>query len=451
MPQVGVVVAAATLFTLGVTSPSPATSRMVGQTSADAIATPIRHVVIIYQENHSFDDVLGRVCGLRSTPCNGSSEPVTFADGKTARNIPEPDIVPVVTHNEKAQRLGMQNQWDLIPGCTRRPYSCVSHVRPRRIPNLVRLANTFTVSDATFASNPLASFGMHVALTAGTVNGYLDGNPHPSRTGEPAHSGWGCSSHKDMRWAAPGGSPQLVPSCVPTRNGNGPYRSSPVPYVPTIMERFEQAGLRWHIYQAHDVGEDVVNVWSICSYFHWCEARRSAPRYTSSTRDFVRAARAGRLPKLSLMMPSGNVSQHNRRSMTKGDNYLGRILQGAMNGPQWRHTAIFITYDDCGCFYDHVQPPPGLGIRNPMVIVSPWARPTYTDSTVAVQPYSMLAFLQHNFGLQSLSDNVDTAYDYFRAFDFTQQPLGGVPMTHTSISREERRRLAKMPPMEDPT
>src|SRR4051794_9783709 len=91
--------------------------------------------------------------------------------------------------------------------------------------------------------------------------------------------------------------------------------------------------------------------------------------------------------------------------------------------------AIFITYDDCGCFYDHVRPPKGLGIRNPMVIVSPWAKHRGTDSNVAVQPYSMLAFTVHTFGLKRLTPFVTRAYDYADSFDFSQQPLGGVRMS----------------------
>jgi phospholipase C len=441
-------VATATLSALGLAAASPAAPETTIPTTAAIAATPIRHVVIIYQENHSFDDVLGRVCRLRSTRCNGRSGPVTFADGKTAKNIPQPDIVPEVLHTTKGQRLAMKNRWDRLSGCTKPPYRCVSHVRPRRIPNLVRLADRFTVSDATFASDPFASFGMHVALSAGTMDGYLGRNPQPSKTGEPSGEGWGCRSHRDTPWVAPGGRHLLVPACVPTRNGNGPYRPSPVRHVPTIMERFEQAGLSWHIYQGNDP-QQVTNLWSICSYFHWCQARRSTHRYNSPTRAFVTAAKRGHLPKLSLMMPSINNSQHNNRSMTKGDNYIGRIVDAAMKGPQWRQTAIFITYDDCGCFYDHVRPPRGLGIRNPMVIVSPWAKHTYTDSRVAVQPYSMLAFLQHNFRLRRLSDDVDNAYDYFGAFNFSQRPLRGLPMSRTGIPGPERRALAKMPQIED--
>ena len=88
-----------------------------------------------------------------------------------------------------------------------------------------------------------------------------------------------------------------------------------------------------------------------------------------------------------------------------------------------------------------------------MVIVSPWAKAASTDSTLAVQPYSMLAFVQHTFGLNPLSSEVSNAYDYANVFDFSQRPLAGVTMTRTQISRTERARLARLLPMvdEDPT
>src|SRR5690349_978347 len=72
----------------------------------------IQHVVIIYQENHTFDDVLGVVCGQRSTPCNGYTGPVTFADGITVPNREQPDMVPLVMHEPPAQRHALRNQWD---------------------------------------------------------------------------------------------------------------------------------------------------------------------------------------------------------------------------------------------------------------------------------------------------------------------------------------------------
>src|SRR4051794_22394305 len=63
-----------------------------------AAQSPIKHVVVIYQENHTFDDVLGAVCESRTVPCNGYTGPVTFADGKTATNYVQLDIVPNIGH-----------------------------------------------------------------------------------------------------------------------------------------------------------------------------------------------------------------------------------------------------------------------------------------------------------------------------------------------------------------
>jgi phospholipase C len=139
--------------------------------------------------------------------------------------------------------------------------------------------------------------------------------------------------------------------------------------------------------------------------------------------------------------------------MAVGDNYIGRVVSAVENSPEWNSTVIFITYDDCGCFYDHVVPPGGMGPRNPMVIVSPWAKPAYTDSEPAAQPYSMLAFIQHNFGLSSLSAEVDSSYDYANSFSFTQRPLTGPRMTRTRIPAAERARLARLLPTieDDPT
>lgn len=130
------------------------------------------------------------------------------------------------------------------------------------------------------------------------------------------------------------------------------------------------------------------------------------------TANILTDAKGGRLPSLSLVMPvgaTGKTSQHKLSSMTEGGNWIGELMNSLMNGPEWGSTAIFITYDDCVCFHDHVAPPAGLGIRVPMVIVSPFARAGFTDSGVASFS-SMLAYVEHNFGLRPLSprDEVPT-------------------------------------------
>jgi phospholipase C len=151
----------------------------------------------------------------------------------------------------------------------------------------------------------------------------------------------------------------------------------------------------------------------------------------------LHAAPTGALPSFSVVLPNVSLSQHNDTSMLAGDNWIGNVISSIEQGPDWLSTAVFILYDDCGCFYDHVPPPPGLGIRTPMVIVSPWARPGFVDSNEA-SIASMLAFTEHTFGLDPLGDRDGLAYDYSDAFDFGQPPLAPVPMTHSRLSPHQR-------------
>jgi phospholipase C len=220
------------------------------------------------------------------------------------------------------------------------------------------------------------------------------------------------------------------------------------------MQKIERAGLTWHIYQGNSTTRPTDQQWSICTYFTWCYRNRFDLAHDSSTASFVTAAGSTKpLPSLSFMMPLMPQAQHNGTSLARGDNYIGKIVNAVETGPHWDSTAILLTWDDCGCFYDHVKPPAGKSFRNPMIIVSPWAKRGFTDSTSAEQPYSMLAFIERNFGLDNLSSSVNGAYDYAHSFDFSQTPMQGIPMTHTTIPRAERKQLAHLAPLirDDPT
>jgi phospholipase C len=202
------------------------------------------------------------------------------------------------------------------------------------------------------------------------------------------------------------------------------------------MDRLEQARRSWKLYTGNTSNPDSGYLWAICPQFAQC-------LYTTQRANMVRQdqvlqdAANGTLPNYSIVLPTAPNSQHGSWSMAQGDNWIGQVVDAIQNGPNWNSTAIFITYDDCGCFYDHVPPPPGLGIRMPMVIVSPWVKPRYTDSINASYA-SMLAFTEHNFGLLPLSQRDQAAYDYSGTFNFTQTPLAPVPMTTTPLTQSQR-------------
>ena len=208
------------------------------------------------------------------------------------------------------------------------------------------------------------------------------------------------------------------------------------------MDRLDAAGLSWRIYGGLDR-------WTVCPSFSDCvygpqggNVARYGQRLTDATE--------GKLPNLSIVIPTLASSQHNLSSMLAGDNWIGSVVDSIEDGPQWRSTAIFITYDDCGCLYDHVPPPPDLGIRVPMVIVSPYARAAYTDSNVASFS-SMLAYVEHNFGVEPLYDTDAAAYDYAQSFDYSQAPLAPVRLEAHPLPRGELRWLKEHQPANDAT
>jgi phospholipase C len=113
--------------------------------------------------------------------------------------------------------------------------------------------------------------------------------------------------------------------------------------------------------------------------------------------------------------------------MTAGDDWIGQVASAIMSGPEWKSTALFITWDDCGCFYDQVKPginPDGTqqGPRTPLIIVSPYAQPSFTDTHHATF-VSILAYIEHTFGLRPMGVNDRGAYDLSNAFNYRQKPL----------------------------
>ena len=101
------------------------------------------------------------------------------------------------------------------------------------------------------------------------------------------------------------------------------------------------------------------------------------------TGTFLRDARTGHLPAVSWVIPSGRNSEHPPNKVSKGQTYVTHVINSVMAGPDWSSTAIFLTWDDWGGFYDHVAPPQvdrnGYGFRVPGIVISPYARRGYVD------------------------------------------------------------------------
>jgi phospholipase C len=115
---------------------------------------------------------------------------------------------------------------------------------------------------------------------------------------------------------------------------------------------------------------------------------------------YFQAAKAGRLPAVSWITPSGPDSEHPPASVHKGQAYVTSVINAAMKSPDWNSTAIFLAWDDWGGFYDNVVPPRvdqnGYGLRVPALVISPYARHGYIDhQTLSSDAY--LKFIEDDF------------------------------------------------------
>ena len=123
---------------------------------------------------------------------------------------------------------------------------------------------------------------------------------------------------------------------------------------------------------------------------------------------------------------TGAASEHPPDSSCLGENWTVNQLNALMQGPQWYSTAVFITWDDFGGFYDHVPPPKvdnfGFGPRVPLLVISPYAKKGLISHTV-YEFSSLLKFVETRYGLDPLTDRDTQANDLLDSFDFDQDPL----------------------------
>ncbi len=124
--------------------------------------------------------------------------------------------------------------------------------------------------------------------------------------------------------------------------------------------------------------------------------------------------------------PIGELNEHSGyAAVMDGEKHIADLVQQIMDSPLWKDTAIIITYDENGGYWDHVAPPNidkfGPGTRIPALIISPYAKKGYIDHT-QMETVSILTFIEDTFNLKPLNDRDSKAANMLSAFDFTQKP-----------------------------
>jgi phospholipase C len=159
-------------------------------------------------------------------------------------------------------------------------------------------------------------------------------------------------------------------------------------------------------------------------FANYADGTAAKAKHLRDETEFIAAARAGTLPAVSFVKPLGEVNEHpGYTNVLSGEQHVLELLQALRSNPHWKHTAVIITYDENGGFWDHVAPPVidkwGPGSRVPALVISPLAKHGYVDHT-SYDTESILALIEHRYGLAPLGTRDAAANDMRNAFDFKQ-------------------------------
>jgi phospholipase C len=411
-------VLAAILCAAGCSGGAPAAPGMIPAApdgAQTAIGSHIKHVIIIVQENRSFDNLFATYRGADGT-----------RDGKTPHgtiklrvaNLASPKVPQYLYHNFLTDYDGGKMDGFINgSGIGRYVYE---YVNPAQIKPYWALARQYVLADHMFQTQGSASFTAHQDLIAGgTVL-----NSTESVVDVPSQMPWGCD--------APAGTtvPLLTTALQYVTPGVTPcfkYR--------TLRDTLDAKGISWKYYTPKLEGESFGG--AIWDPFEAISAVRYGPEWTTNisspeTNVFADIS-GGKLPSVAWVIPDFNNSDHAGGRYDTGPSWVASVVNAVGKSQYWNSTAIVIVWDDWGGFYDHVPPPfldkaGGLGFRVPMIVVSPFAKKGY----VTHQQYefgSIVKFVEDTFGLPRLGTTDVRAHDFATdVLNFAQAPRTFVPI-----------------------
>jgi acid phosphatase len=219
--------------------------------------------------------------------------------------------------------------------------------------------------------------------------------------------------------------------------GTDPARLVPNQTLTTIGDRLSEKRVSWVWYSGGWTNALAGHADVLFQFHHqpfayfakYADGTAAKAEHLKDETDFIAAARAGKLPAVSFVKPLGEVNEHpGYTNVTSGEQHVVELLRALRSNPQWKHTAVIITYDENGGFWDHVAPPVidkwGPGSRVPTLVISLFAKHGYVDHDI-YDTSSILALIEHRWGLAPLSTRDAAANDLRNAFDFEQGPREG--------------------------
>jgi phospholipase C len=408
-------IAAAILIGLS-SSPQTAVPAVSQATSPSDGIHKIEHIVIIMQENRSFDSYFGTYPGADGIPMQNGVPTVCVPDpragtcvkpfhdsadlnhgGPHGQDSAVADIDAGKMDGFLSQAEGKKTRCSdpNDPRCVNAPVPDVMGYHDQReIPNYWDYAKNFVLQDRMFEPNASWSLPDHLFMvsewsaqcsTPGVPMSCRDALEHPAlppdfgrsthaATRRPPDYAWTDLTYllhqNHVTWAYyvfAGTEPDCEDdqaTCTPSpQRAHTPGIWNPLPYFDTVKQDGE-----------------VGNIQSIANFYS--------------------AAASGTLPAVVWICPNGKVSEHPPGLVSAGQTYVTGLIDAIMKSPDWNSTAIFLAWDDWGGFYDHVSPPAvdenGYGLRVPALVISPYARQDYIDhQTLSFDAY--VKFIEDDF------------------------------------------------------
>ena len=407
----------------------------------------IKHIIVIMQENRSFDSYFGTYPGADGLPANAcvpdprSKQCVQPYHDTADLNHGGPHAAASASADINSGKLNgfiAQAEGGKIKGCITNPNdpACtgangksdttdvMGYHTAAEIPNYWSYAQHYVLQDHMFEPNASWSLPSHLFMT----------------------SGWSaiCSSSDPM---------SCNNSLDNTRNGknvaNNDYAWTDLTYL------LHKNNVSWGYYLSNgsqpDCADDqelctagtqtvkVPSIWNPLPQFDTVKQDNQLSNIQEVS-NYYAAVKSGNLPAVSWIVPNGKVSEHPPALVSVGQAYVTSIINAAMQGPDWNSTAIFLSWDDWGGFYDHVTPPTvdenGYGLRVPGLVISPYAKQGYIDKqTLSFDAY--LKFIEDDFlgGARidpktdgrpdprpTVRENVSILGNLINDFDFSQSP-----------------------------
>ncbi len=397
-------------------------------TPAPTNATAIQHIVIIMQENRTFDNLFNGFPGA-DTVSSGMShgvsiplQPIPFEQGT---DVNHSHIAWYASWDNGA----LDNFAHAAKGypIANLPYAFVPQTET--VP-IWTLAKTFTLGDRMFQSNTGPSFPAHQYMIAGQ-SANIDENP-------PGY--WGCDALSTAR----------VPVIGP--NGTDLPGISPCLDYQTMADVLDAKSITWKYYTP--AKDESGYIWSA---FQAIKHIRYGPDWTANVisppPQVLTDIQAGKLAQVTWIVPAGSYSDHAGPGLTaEGPDWVASITNAIGASQFWNSTAIFIAWDDWGGWYDHVNPPVvdamGLGFRVPLIVVSPYARHGYISHTTH-EFSGFLRYTEETFKLPNLGQRDVAADDFADCFDYTQIPQPYVPINVTFNAQYFQAKKDLTPPDDD--